>query len=137
MEDLYFRFFRAVNDITHEQLARFTQIDYDREMAFIALKKDESGVVETVGVVRAVSDADNIEAEFAIIIRTDFQGKGLGVSLMNKMIDYCRTRNINRLVGQTLNENQAMIGLAKRLGFIVKSLTAENVVALELNLLNK
>lgn len=134
MEDLYFRFFRAVDKLSHEQLARFTQIDYDREMAFIATRKGDSGEPETLGVVRAVSDADNIEAEFAIIIRSDFHRKGLGIALMRKIVDYCRARNTRRLLGQTLSSNHAMQNLARRFGFEVKNVAEEGIAKLELNL---
>jgi len=114
-KDVYFRFFRAINDFDHRQLARYTQIDYDREMAFIATTGGEQP--ETLGVVRAVSDADNNTAEFAIVIRSDRQGIGLGHRLMEKMIDYCRARGIRRMVGETLSENRGMIKLARSCGF--------------------
>ena len=115
--DLYYRFFRAVTTMSHTTLARFTQIDYDREMAFIAVGRNEEGREETWGVSRAVSDADNVEAEFAIIVRSDLHGRGIGHALMDKLIDYCRRRGIRHLVGQTLRENDSMLRLAKRFGF--------------------
>jgi acetyltransferase len=115
--DVYFRFFRAINDLDHRQLARYTQIDYDREMAFIATTAGEHP--ETLGVVRAVADADNDTAEFAIVIRSDRQSIGLGRRLMEKLIRYCREHGTRRLVGETLMENQAMIRLARRFGFAV------------------
>ena len=135
MEDLYFRFFRAVSNLSHEQLARFTQIDYDREMAFVAVIKNEAGETETLGVVRAVSDADNIEAEFAIIISTDFHRKGLGKILMQKMINYCTDRGTKRLIGQTLVANHGMQALARYLGFEIEPVVDEGVVNLKLDLI--
>ena len=132
-EDLYFRFFRAVNNVNHEQLARFTQIDYDREMALIATRTRSDGLPETLAVVRAVSDADNIDAEFAIIVRTDWHQRGLGVALMERIIRYCRRRGTRRLVGQTLASNSAMQALARRFGF-TGSVPSAGVVALELPL---
>lgn len=116
-EDIYFRFFRAVNNLSHPQLARFTQIDYDREMAFIAQEKNAEGQNETIGVIRVVSDADNEQAEFAIIIRSDKQKLGLGSILMQKAVDYCRSKNTAYLTGLTLMENRGMQDLAARIGF--------------------
>ncbi len=114
-EDLYLRFFSTVRKAPHSQLARFTQIDYDREMAFVAHAPDQED--ETLGVVRAIADPDNKQAEFAIIVRSDVKGQGLGRALVEKMIRYCRSRGTSELVGQVLTENTAMLSLAKKLGF--------------------
>lgn len=114
-EDLYFRFFSAVRKAPHSQLARFTQIDYDREMAFVAYAPDQED--ETLGVVRAIADPDNKQAEFAIIVRSDVKGQGLGRALVEKMIRYCRSRGTGELMGQVLSENTPMLSLAKKLGF--------------------
>lgn len=132
--DVYFRFFRAVGDIQHNQLARFTQIDYDREMAFIATTNGDQQP-ETLGVVRAVANTnvDDREAEFAIVVRSDRQGSGLGYQLMDKMIRYCREQGIRRLVGQTLADNQKMCRLAEIFGFEVHY-TENNLVNLRLEL---
>jgi acetyltransferase len=116
-EDIYFRFFRAANNLTHSQLARFTQIDYDREMAFIARQKNDQGVYETIGVIRLVCDSDNVEAEFAIIIRSDRQKLGIGYRLMQKAIDYSRDKQTIKLIGATMVENHGMQRLAKKFGF--------------------
>lgn len=133
-QDLYYRFFRAVNKMTHPTLARFTQIDYDREMAFIAVGEDENGEPETLGVARAVADADNEEAEFAIIVRSDRHGRGLGQQLMGKLIRYCRERGTQRLLGQTLRENQSMRKLAEKFDFKTSSTSDNDVVCLKLDL---
>ncbi len=114
-EDLYLRFFSAVRKAPHSVLARFTQIDYDREMAFIGYEPERPG--ETLGVVRAVADPDNKQAEFAIIVRSDVKGRGLGRVLLEKMIRYCRSRGTGELMGQVLPENTGMLSLARKLGF--------------------
>ncbi|MDZ7737065.1 MAG: bifunctional acetate--CoA ligase family protein/GNAT family N-acetyltransferase [Gammaproteobacteria bacterium] len=132
-QDVYFRFFRAIGDIQHDQLARFTQIDYDREMAFIATAVGEDGQAETLGVARAVSDADNNEAEFAIVIASDSQGSGLGYKLLDKLIRYCRKRGMKRIVGVTLADNNNMRRLAKRFGF-QEHFCTDNTVQLRLDL---
>lgn len=116
-EDIYFRFFGTIRRFEHSQLARLTQIDYDREMAFVAVKGQDSTTPETVGVVRVVTDPDGVEAEFAIIISSQIKGRGLGRILMEKMIRYCRGRGIRKVKGQVLAENSRMLALAKSLGF--------------------
>jgi acetyltransferase len=112
-----YRFFRLLRGLPHSELARLTQIDYDREMAFIATAKTDEGAPETLGVVRAIADPDNTSAEFAILVRSDLKGKGLGRALLKKLVRYCRTRGIKELVGEVLADNRRMIALAARLGF--------------------
>jgi len=117
-EDVHFRFFSIIRQPVHTQLARMTQIDYDREMAFIAVERDAaSGEESTLGVVRAIADPDNVAAEFAVIVRSDLKRRGLGAILMRKVIDYCRSRGTQRLVGQVLPDNASMLRLARELGF--------------------
>jgi acetyltransferase len=116
-EDIRYRFFRLLRGLPHSELARLTQIDYDREMAFIATAKTDEGAPETLGVVRAIADPDNTSAEFAILVRSDLKGKGLGRALLKKLVRYCRTRGIKELVGEVLADNRRMIALAARLGF--------------------
>ena len=117
-EDLQLRFFHAVRSFPHSDLARFTQIDYDREMAFIAVSR-EGDAPETLGVVRAVADPDHTSAEFAILVRSDMKGRGLGGLLMKKIIRYCRERGIGQVVGEVLASNQRMLALARDLGFAI------------------
>ena len=115
-EDRRTRFFHAVHDLPERELARLTQIDYEREMAFIA-EAAEAGVPQTLGVVRAHADPDNIAAEFAILVRSDLKGRGLGSALLAKPIGYCRARGIQRLTGEVLAENRPMLWLAAALVF--------------------
>ncbi|RPH64231.1 MAG: GNAT family N-acetyltransferase [Burkholderiales bacterium] len=129
-EDLRLRFFSYVRELRHAQMARLTQVDYDREMAFIATAPGEDGEPETLGVVRTVTDPDNQSAEFAILVRSDLKGQGLGVLLMNKIIDYCRSRGTGEIKGLILASNEAMLRLARRLGFRVeRGPEADTVVA--------
>lgn len=118
-EDVRLRMFVAQRALAPAQLARLTQIDYDREMAFIATREGAGGSAETLGVARAVCDPDNQEAEFAVTVRSDLKGQGLGTLLMRTLIDYCRTRGTIRMVGAALAENRAIIHLARQLGFAV------------------
>ena len=133
-QDIYFRFFSAVSNLTHNQMARYTQIDYDREMAFIVTMKNEQGEPETIGVIRTVCDADNNEAEFAIIVRSDMQKQGIGRKLMEKMITYCNSRGTRRLVGRTLVDNKAMQKLALKFKFKAIYQSEDNVIDLCLDL---
>ena len=118
-EDMRLRFFRSGRELPRSELARLVQIDYAREMAFIALATLPDGSSQTVGVVRAVADPDNIEAEFGIIVRSDLKGRGLGRLLMNKIVDYLKRRGTQRLVGDVLRENETMRKLAVSLGLHV------------------
>ncbi|HEY3596877.1 MAG TPA: GNAT family N-acetyltransferase, partial [Paraburkholderia sp.] len=120
-DDLRLRFFGAVGSFDHSQLARMTQIDYDREMALIATVANEDGSTRTLGVVRAVADPDNETAEFAVAIRSDQKGRRLGRLLMDRIIAYARARGTHWLVGEALRENTAMIALAKACGFTVSA----------------
>lgn len=115
--DMHARFFRMVRELPPSELARFTQIDYEREMAFIAVGEAGSGEPETLGVARAHADPDNVEAEFAIIVRSDLKGQGLGAALLTKLIDYCRSRGTQRLVGEAFSDNERMLHLARECGF--------------------
>lgn len=119
-EDLRMRFFGVVRrDFDHKDLARFTQNDYDREMAFIASTTDEKGEPVTLGVSRTMTKPDNSESEFAIVIRSELKGEGLGSLLFDKSIRYTRSRKTKRLAGQTMVSNKAMQGLAKKFGFTI------------------
>ena len=115
-DDIRFRVFSFVRTVQRSQLARLTQIDYSREMAFIATREREPGRHETIGVVRAVADPDNVTAEVAIVVRSDLKGRGLGSILLEKLLDYCRSRGIKQLVGEVLVDNERMMRLVKRFG---------------------
>ncbi|RMF88324.1 MAG: GNAT family N-acetyltransferase [Nitrospirae bacterium] len=132
-EDIYFRFFRAVRHLPHSEMARLTQIDYDREMAFIAVGEAEGGRA-TLGVVRALADPDNQVAEFGIMVRSDQKGTGLGRALLTKMIRYLKGRGTRVLKAHVLPANQAMLSLARRLGFEVRRLPDDEVVEVRLAL---
>jgi acetyltransferase len=134
-QDLYTRFFTSVRQLPEADLAHFTQIDYDREMAFIAVAHDAAGAEEILGVARACADPDNVAAEFAVLVRSDLKGQGLGTLLMRKLIGYCRQRHTRRLSGSVMNDNTPMLQLARSLGFKVQGF-AGNIeeIALELQL---
>jgi len=118
VEDLRLRFFYARRDLPKSELARLTQIDYAREMAFIAVRPRADGGEETIGVVRGISDPDNVESEFAIVVRSDLKGHGLGQLLLAKLIRYLQAQGTQRVVGYVLRENRAMRELAQHVGFV-------------------
>lgn len=115
--DIRMRVFHSRRSIERSELARLTQIDYEREMAFIATSTNAEGQLETLAAVRAVCDPDNRDAEFGILVRSDLKGGGLGSMLMHKIIDYQRRRGTQRLVATVLHENAGMLALARVLGF--------------------
>jgi len=118
-EDIRFRFFGMVRELPKSEMARLTQIDYDREMAFVAKLPGDGEIPggETLGVVRTVTDPDNRTAEYAVLVRSDLKGQGLGAALMRKIIAYSRARGTQRIVGEVLSDNRPMLGLCRHLGF--------------------
>ena len=133
-DDIHMRLFYSMRELQASQLAKLTQIDYDHEMAFIAVRKRTDGSDETLGVVRGITDAENKSAEFAIIIRSDLKAQGLGFLLMNKLITYFRQRGINSLVGEMLSDNTAMHELVHHLGFTLHAEPLDGTMTLRLNL---
>ncbi|MBK0033873.1 bifunctional acetate--CoA ligase family protein/GNAT family N-acetyltransferase [Erwinia sp. S43] len=132
-EDLYYRYFSEINEFTHDDLANMTQIDYDREMAIVAIRQ-HNGLDEIIGVTRAISDADNIDAEFSVLVRSDLKGLGLGRRLLEKMIVYTRDHGLQQLNGITMPRNQGMLALARKLGFVVDVQLEDDIVGLSLPL---
>jgi acetyltransferase len=116
-EDLRLRLLGVTREIPRTEMARLTQIDYDREMAFIAVVPGAAGKEETLAVVRTVANADNTKADFAVMVRSDQKRSGLGTALMRKIIEYTRQRGTGEIVGQVLADNEAMLSLVKKLGF--------------------
>ena len=111
------RFFSGVRELPASDLAHFTHIDYEREMAFIAVAAAGAAAGEILAVARACADPDNDAAEFAVLVRSDLKRQGLGTLLMRKLIRYCRERGTRELWGSVLAENTAMLHLARSLGF--------------------
>jgi acetyltransferase len=120
-EDARMRFFGAMRSLPRSQLARFTQIDYDREMALVAIERNSEGIERSLGEVRVVADPDNVVADFAIVVRSEFKGKGLGRLLLDSIIDYSRHRGTAELRGETMAGNLRMQNLARDVGFELKT----------------
>jgi acetyltransferase len=132
----YARFLHAVNALSDEMVARFTQIDYDREMALIALAPatvEEDAKI--AGVARYYANSDRTSAEFAIAIGDQWQGRGLGEALMRSLIATARAAGYRNMNGIVLEQNVAMLKLAASLGFTVRpSETTADTVTIELAL---
>ncbi len=129
-EDVRLRIFYSRRSIERSELARLTQIDYEREMAFIAL--DASG--ETLAVARASTDPDNIDAEFGIVVRSDVKGGGLGARLLRKLAEHQRLRGTQALTATVLAENSRMLALAQDMGFAISERSEEGTRELRLML---
>lgn len=115
-EDVRFRFFTAMRELSAEQMARMTQVDYEREMAFVAQRPGPDGTPETVAVARLVRDAPE-HGEFAIVVQPDMKGRGLAAHLMQRLIDWGRDQALEEIVGQVLADNQPMLHFVRKLGF--------------------
>ncbi len=121
-EDLRYRFFTALREVSPEQMARLTQIDYDREMAFVAVRDGDQA---TVGVARLVCEAAGQSGEFAILVEPDSKGLGLGLRLMQRLVEWARAQGIPTITGQVLADNQPMLGFVRHLGFELRRLADE------------
>lgn len=128
-ESLRLRFFSARRRFDHSELARLTQIDYDREMALVATKNSV-----LFGVVRVWIDPDDVTAEFSVIVDDSSRGERLGSHLMSRIIEYLRERGVLQIYGTVLPENSPMLKLAQRLGFVSKLKSTEGVVEVTMKL---
>ncbi len=118
----YFRFMQAVSELSQSMLVRFTQIDYDREMALIAVVESEvdgEGELQ-VGVARYTVNPDQASCEFALTVADEWQGRGIGWQLMHELMEVARLRGIRRIQGEVLAENSTMLSLMERLDFSIR-----------------
>ncbi|GJE36346.1 bifunctional acetate--CoA ligase family protein/GNAT family N-acetyltransferase [Methylobacterium persicinum] len=116
-ESLRLRFFGPVRAFSHVFLARLTQLDYARAIAFVAVEVDPDGKERMLGAVRLHADANHDSGEYAIGVGRDARGTGLAFALMRLMIDWARSEGIRRVEGSVLAENRAMLAVCRRLGF--------------------
>ena len=113
-DDLRMRFFARIPELSAEEVARLSQLDYAHEMAFIAL---DEGTGEMLGLVRLRDELDEQTSEFAVLVRSRLKGHGLGWLLMHRIIDYAREKRLRRVYGDVLAENAAMLQMCAELGF--------------------
>jgi acetyltransferase len=126
-ESSRFRFFQIIKDLPHDALVRFCNIDYDREMAFIAETREDSRRVE-IGVSRLILESNKKRGEFAVVIADKYQGKGLGIKLVDMLIEVAREKGVESIYGIIMSENLDMIKLCEKLGFSIRR-EQENVIA--------
>jgi len=117
MEDLRLRFFAPVREFSHEFIARLTQLDYARAIALVAIDPANG---EMLGAVRLHADANFDRGEYAILVRSDLKGHGLGWRLMQIMIEYARWLGLKTIEGQVLRENTTMLRMCRDLGFAIE-----------------
>jgi GNAT superfamily N-acetyltransferase len=131
-DDLRLRFFAPMKEFSRALLARLTQLDYAKAMAFIALDETTG---EMLGVARLHDDADGRSGEYAVAVRSDLKGHGLGWQLMQMTIAYARAKGLRSIEGQVLRENTTMLDMCRQLGFeIGKVPGAAYIVAVKLAL---
>ncbi len=122
VEDVRMRFFTARPDLSHRFLARMTQVDYAREMAFVAISASDG---ELLGIARLIAEPDYVRAEFAILVRSDIKGKGLGWRLMQHLLAYARSEGLKEIHGQVLAGNATMLAMCSELGFEIEAADAD------------
>jgi acetyltransferase len=119
-ESRYMRFMNTIREVSPAQMVRLTQIDYDREMAFVATI-DDNGTEKEVGVARYATSPDAESCEFAIVVADDWAGKGLARRLMGVIIDTARSRGLRYMHGDFLSENSRMLAFVASLGFVLSA----------------
>ncbi len=117
-EARYFRFMERIQELPPALVARFTQVDYDREMALVALVDEPEGMAQ-IGVARYSLTADGESVEFALVVSDDWQRSGLGRRLMDALMECAREKSYRYIVGDVLSDNQKMLRLMSSLGFSI------------------
>jgi acetyltransferase len=120
-ESKYFRFMQSLQELTEEMLVRFTQIDYDREMAFIATTEFNGNEAE-IAVGRYVTNPDGNSCEFAIVVGDEWRRMGIGTRIMMALMQVAKSRGLKTMEGEILTENTKMISLARKLGFTIRAI---------------
>ena len=119
-EEVRMRFMHIVKELTDAEATRLTQIDYDREMALVALRQRPSQEPEGCGVARIISEPNRERAEFAIILLREATGIGLSNLLLRRLISYARSQGLREIYGEILRENEPMLELCRAMGFTLR-----------------
>jgi acetyltransferase len=114
-----YRFFHVIKDLPHDALVRFCNIDYEREMAFVAETRQGDRRLE-IGVARLILEANRKKGEFAVVVADKYQGMGLGTKLTDMLIDVAREKDVDIMYGRIMSENVKMIRLSEKLGFTTR-----------------
>ena len=129
----YLRFFSPLKQLPHQMLARFTQIDYDREIALVAMA-ETAGAEKMLGVARVMASPDPKKTEFAVVLEDNWQGKGIGAELLKQCLDISRERGVEKVCGTVRAENTQMLALGKKLKFKMKRSIEPGCYELEIDL---
>lgn len=132
-QSVYFRFFSPLKQLSHWMLAKFTQVDYDREMALVAIT-ETGGVEKMLGVARVITMPGREKAEFSVVVADTWHGKGIGAELLTKCLQISKEREIYDIYGLVLYENTNMIALGKKLGFQMKRSQEAHAYEMTINL---
>ncbi|WP_127471069.1 bifunctional acetate--CoA ligase family protein/GNAT family N-acetyltransferase [Thiomicrorhabdus aquaedulcis] len=131
----YLRFMNQLQTLSPEMLSRFTQIDYDREMAFIMTTTNSAGQEVEIGVTRYTTNPDGLSCEMAIVVRDDYHHQGVAGLLLENLIDHAKLKGLHKMEGEVLSENYGMLQLAQQFGFKLHTLEDDpEVTAIELDL---
>ena len=130
-QSIYYRFFSPMRQLSHTMLARFTQIDYDREIALVAIQ-ESAGSEKMLGAARVILQHNLKDSEFAVLVGDPWHGKGIGANLLTKCLHIARERRFESIWGMVLAENKGMLALGRKLGFSIKR--AETAGEFELHL---
>ncbi len=123
----YFRFMQSLQELTPEMIVRFTQIDYDREMAFVAVTDDNSSPKE-LGVGRYIMNPDGNSVEFALVVSDESQCLGIGARILTTLMQAAKYKGVSLFESEVLSVNKPMLSLAKKLGFNIETIAGENEV---------
>jgi len=128
-EAKYFRFMDTIHELSQTQLVRFTQIDYDREMALIAVTEKDGREVQ-IGVARYATNPDGESCEFALVVGDEWNHKGIGHKLMAALMEAARHKGLKIMEGEVLSNNRNMLNLIARLGFTAATSPEDNAIKL-------
>ena len=134
-ESRFFRYLSNIKQLPHNLLVQFTQIDYDREMAFVLIRTSDAGEDEMLGVARYTTEPDEISCEFAVEVADDWQGNGIATVLMYKLFIAAKEQGLETMHGEVLAENESMLKFVKKMGFHARKLPEDpDLVFVEKNL---
>jgi acetyltransferase len=129
-EDVRMRFFGPMREMTHELAARLTQIDYDRDMALVAVCDEGSGRERVIAAARYARDPDPRGAEFAVVVADEWQGRGLATRLMERLMHHAKSVGVTELSGSVLARNANMLELVEHLGFETSAVPGDGTVVM-------
>jgi acetyltransferase len=132
-KSIYFRFFSPLKELPYGMLARFTQIDYDREIAMVAIQENQAGDDEMLGVGRIISGIDPTQAEFAILVGDRWHGRGIGAALLRICLQIARIQGVHHIWGVVMSDNTQMLALGRKLGFKMSRANGEYELRMNLS----